>query len=85
MFFEVSARYFLQISMNQQVELFLVSREKIKKIKQTTTMFKDRDNQKICVAEYQLEENLVTNCKRADVSSVTSYPGIVKTFKKLKN
>ena len=48
-------------------------------------MFKDRDNQKICVAEYQLEENLVTNCKRADVSSVTSYPGIVKTFKKLKN
>ena len=84
MFFEVSARYFLQISMNQQVELFLVSREKIKKIKQTT-MFKDRDNQKICVAEYQLEENLVTNCKRADVSSVTSYPGIVKAFEKLKN
>ena len=85
MFFEVSPRYFLQISMNQQVKLFLVSREKIKKIKQTTTTFKDRENQKICVAEYQLEENLVTNCKRADVSSVTSYPGIVKAFEKLKN
>ena len=50
MFFEVSPRYFLQISMNQQVKLFLVSREKIKKIKQTTTMFKDRDNHKNGVA-----------------------------------
>ena len=50
--------------MNQPVKLFSMFKEKIRKIKQTTKLFEGWDNQKICVAEYQLQENLVKNCNK---------------------